>query len=112
MAQFPFVVHHRAATQAGLNPAISTAIAEGKRPPAMARDEEIVYNFVTGALKTTQISDQNFAAAKELLGERNMIELLGVVGYYQIVSMAVNSDRYPLAEGQKPELKPLANPLP
>jgi 4-carboxymuconolactone decarboxylase len=112
MAQFPFSAHHRAGTQAGLSAAMITAIAEGKRPPAMQHDEEVVYNFVTGVLKTTQIGDENFAAAKELLGERNMIELLGVVGYYQIVSMVVNTDRYPLAEGQKPELKPLANPLP
>lgn len=111
-AQFPFVVHHRAAAQAGLNEALIAAIAEGKRPNPMQKDEEIVYNFVTGVLKTTQISDANFTAAKELLGERNLVELLGVVGYYQIVSMVVNTDRYPLAEGQKAELKPLANPLP
>lgn len=111
-AQFPFSAHHRAGTQAGLSAAIITAIAEGRRPAGMQKDEEIVYNFVSGALKTTQISDENFAAAKELLGERNMVELLGVIGYYQIVSMAVNTDRYPLPEGQKPELKPLANPLP
>src|SRR5579871_1400619 len=111
-AQFPFYAHHRAGAQAGLSEALIAAIAEGRRPAAMQKDEEIVYNFVTGVLKTTQVSDENFAAAKELLGERNMIELLGVVGYYQIVSMAVNTDRYPLPEGQQPQLKPLANPLP
>jgi len=112
MAQFPFYAHHRAGTQAGLSETTITAIAEGRRPASMPKDEETVYNFVSGVLKTTQVSDGNFAATKELLGERNMIELLGVVGYYQIVSMAVNTDRYPLPEGQAPQLKPLANPLP
>lgn len=111
-AQFPFLVHHRSAVQAGLNESIITAIAEGRRPASMQKDEQVVYDFVTGLLKTTQISDANFAAAKELLGERNMIELLGVVGYYQIVSMVLNTDRYPLPDGQSPELKPLAQPLP
>jgi 4-carboxymuconolactone decarboxylase len=111
-SQFPFVAHHKAATQAGLNESIVTAIAEGKRPASMQKDEEVVYNFVTGLLKTTQISDANFSAAKDLLGERNMVELLGVIGHYQIVSMVLNTDRYPLPEGQQPELKPLANPLP
>jgi 4-carboxymuconolactone decarboxylase len=111
-AQFPFYAHHRAGAQAGLSEALIGAIAEGRRPAALQKDEEIVYNFVTGVLKTTQVSDENFAAAKALLGERNMIELLGVVGYYQIVSMAVNTDRYPLPEGQQPQLRPLGSPLP
>jgi 4-carboxymuconolactone decarboxylase len=111
-SQFPFSVHHKSSAQAGLSESIVTAIAEGKRPAGMQKDEEIVYNFVTGLLKTTQISDANFSAAKELLGERNLVELLGVIGYYEIVSMVLNTDRYPVPEGQQPELKPLASPLP
>ena len=111
-SQYEWYAHHKYGLQAGLSPALIATLAAGKRPSPMEADEEIVYNFVTGVLKTTQISDANFTAAKELLGERNLVELLGVVGYYQIVSMVVNTDRYPLAEGQKAELKPLANPLP
>jgi hypothetical protein len=37
---------------------------------------------------------------------------MGVLGYYQMVSMLLNIDRYPLPAGAKPELKPLANPIP
>jgi 4-carboxymuconolactone decarboxylase len=111
-SQFPFSVHHKAAAQAGLSEATIAAIAEGKRPASMAKDEAVVYDFVTGFLKTTQITDANFAAAKNLLGERNLVELLGVVGYYEIVAMVLNTDRYPVPEGQQPELKPIANPLP
>jgi hypothetical protein len=33
--------------------------------------------------------------------------MLGVMGYYQFVSMMLNVDRYPLADGVQPELKPL-----
>jgi 4-carboxymuconolactone decarboxylase len=111
-AQFPFSIHHKSGAAAGLSEATIAAIAEGKRPAAMAKDEVIVYDFVRGFLKTTQISDANFSAAKELLGERNLVELLGAVGYYQIVSMVLNTDRYPVPEGQRAELKALANQLP
>ena len=111
-SQFPFSVHHKSGAQAGLSEATIAAIAEGKRPASMAKDEAVVYDFVTGLLKTTQISDVSFSAAKELLGDRNLVELLGVVGYYQIVSMVLNTDRYPVPEGQPVELKPIANPLP
>jgi 4-carboxymuconolactone decarboxylase len=111
-AQFPWYAHHRAATQAGLSDAIISAIAEGRRPATLEPDERAVYEFCRELLKTTQMSDATFAAAKERLGERGVVELIGVIGYYGIVSMVVNTDRYPLPAGVQPELKPLANPIP
>jgi 4-carboxymuconolactone decarboxylase len=38
--------------------------------------------------------------------------MLGLSGWYCLVSMALNVDRYPLGQGVQPELKPLENPLP
>jgi 4-carboxymuconolactone decarboxylase len=111
-AQFPFYAHHRAATQAGLDEAIVAAIAQGRRPAALQKDEQVVYNFCAELLKTAQVSDATFAAAKELLGERGVVELMGIMGYYGMVSMLVNTDRYPLPEGVTPELQPLANSIP
>ena len=99
--------HRRAAANAGLNPAIIEAIATGKRPTGMAADEEAVYNFCTELLTNKQVSDQTFQAAKEKFGERGVVDLIGVTGYYQVVSMLLNVDRYPLPDGVKPELQPL-----
>jgi 4-carboxymuconolactone decarboxylase len=106
-SQFEWTAHHRAALQAGISPAVADAIAEGRRPSAMPRDEEAVYNFATELLETKQVSDATFGAAKNLLGERGVVELIDVMGWYGTVSMLLNVDRYPLPEGSKPELKPL-----
>lgn len=111
-AQFPWYAHHRAAVQAGWSESVIAAIAEGRRPTGLAPDEQAVYNFCVEMLKTTQMSDATFNVAKERLGERNLVELMGVMGYYALVSMLVNTDRFPMPEGIAPELKPLANPLP
>jgi 4-carboxymuconolactone decarboxylase len=111
-SQFPWYAHHRAAAQAGLSEAIIIAIAEGRRPTSLQPDEQAAYNFCAELLRTTQMSDVTFNASKTILGERGLVELMGVLGYYQTVSMLLNIDRYPLPEGAKPELKPLANPLP
>jgi 4-carboxymuconolactone decarboxylase len=73
----------------------------------MQPDEEAVYNFCTEVLNTKQASDAAFQAAKEKFGERGVVDLLGIVGYYQFVSMMLNVDRYPLADGVQPELKSL-----
>ena len=106
-SQFEWLAHHRGALQAGLSPAIADAIAEGRRPATMAPDEEAVYNFATELLETKQVSDATFAAAKGLLGERGVVDLINVMGWYGTVSMLLNVDRYPLPEGVQPELKPL-----
>jgi 4-carboxymuconolactone decarboxylase len=106
-SHYEWYAHRRAAANQGLNPAIIEAIAAGKRPSGMAADEEAVYNFCTELLEKKQVSDQTFQAAKDKFGERGIVDLIGVTGYYQVVSMLLNVDRYPLPDGVQPELKPL-----
>ena len=106
-AQFEWQAHHRNALAVGLSPAIIDAVAAGKRPTSMQPDEEAVYNFCTEVLTTKHASDAAFQAAKDKFGERGVVDLLAVVGYYQFVSMLLNVDGYPLPPSVQPELKPL-----
>jgi 4-carboxymuconolactone decarboxylase len=53
------------------------------------------------------LSDRTFQAARAKFGERGVVDLVGVLGYYQLVSMLLNVDRYPLPAGVAPELTPL-----
>jgi 4-carboxymuconolactone decarboxylase len=106
-AQFEWYAHRRSGVQAGISPAVADAIAEGRRPSGMPPDEQAVYNFATELLETKQVSDATFDAAKQLLGERGVVELINVMGWYGTVSMLLNVDRYPLPAGAQPELKPL-----
>jgi 4-carboxymuconolactone decarboxylase len=106
-AQYEFQAHHKLALAAGLSPAIIDAVAAGQRPASMQPDEEAVYNFCTEVLTTKHASDASFQAAKEKFGERGVVDLMGIVGYYQFVSMLLNVDGYPLPPGTQPELKPL-----
>jgi 4-carboxymuconolactone decarboxylase len=103
-AQYEWNAHRTAAAQAGLNEAIIQAIAAGKRPASMDADETLIYNFGTELLTTKQVSDPVFKATKDKFGERGVVDLIGVMGYYQLVSMLLNVDRYPLPAGAKPEL--------
>src|ERR1700722_6200487 len=112
-AQFEWLAHRQAGVQAGLSEDKVTAIAEGRRPVGMSADEEAVYNFITELFKTKQVSDDTFAAVKNSVGERGIVDLLASAGFYQIVSMFMNVDRLPMANAsQQPELKYLATPLP
>jgi 4-carboxymuconolactone decarboxylase len=104
-AQYEWTAHRKLAMQAGISPAIADAIAAGKRPPSLEPDEEIVYNFCNEILNTKQVSDATYKAAVDKLGERGVVDLTALVGYYQFVSMILNLDRYPLPDGAKPELQ-------
>lgn len=110
--QFEFAVHHRAATQAGLSDATISAIVEGRRPAALQPDETPIYNFITELLNTKQVSDAAFKAAKDAVGEKGIVDVIGLSAFYQTVSLMMNVDRYPLTAAQKAELQPLAKPLP
>jgi 4-carboxymuconolactone decarboxylase len=111
-AHFEWQAHRRAAAQAGLSEEKIKAIAEGRRPAGMSADEETVYNFVTELYRTKNVSDTTFGALKNLVGERGLVDIVVTAGYYQVVSMGMNVDRRPLGEGQQPELKYIARPLP
>jgi 4-carboxymuconolactone decarboxylase len=109
MAQFEWSAHKRAALQAGVSPAVVDAIANGQRPAGMTPDVETAYNFIAELLKTRQVSDPVFLTAKNRFGEKGVVDMIGLSGWYSTVSMALNVDRYPVAQA---ELKPLASPLP
>src|SRR5678816_4785955 len=86
-AQYEWQAHHRSALQAGLSAAICDAIAAGRRPASMQKDEEAVYNFVSELLNTKQVSDASFTAAKNAFGERGVVDIIAVTGWYSTVSM-------------------------
>jgi len=106
-AQYEWQAHHRSALQAGLSAAICDAIAAGRRPASMQKDEEAVYDFVSQLLNTKQVSDAAFSAAKNAFGEKGVVDIIAVTGWYSIVSMMLNVDQYPVNEGTQPELKPI-----
>jgi 4-carboxymuconolactone decarboxylase len=106
-AQYEFYAHRKLAIEAGLKTEICDAIAAGKRPASMQDDEAAVYDFCTELLSTGQVSDANYQQIADKFGERGVIDLIGAVGYYSLVSMVLNVDRVPLPAGETPPLKAL-----
>ena len=104
-AQYEFYAHRRLAIEAGLSPAITDAIAANQRPAGMAKDEESVYDFVSQLLGTGSVSDAAFQRVKDAFGERGVVDLVGAVGYYSLVSMTLNVAQVPLPAGVTPPLR-------
>ena len=107
-SQYEWFAHHRLALEAGLDPAIAEDIARGRRPAKMSEDEAIVHDFSRELHETHGMSDATYKRALDRFGERGVMDLIAVNGYYVLVSMTLNVDRTPLAGGAKlplPQLK-------
>jgi 4-carboxymuconolactone decarboxylase len=106
-AQYEWVAHHRLALKAGLNPAVAEDLAQGKRPHGMQEDEAAIYDFSHELHNEHGVSDAVFKAVVDKFGERGVVDLIAVNGYYSLVSMILNVDRAPVPGGGKPPLPPL-----
>ena len=73
----------------------------------MDEEETVVWEFGNELLQTKEVSDATFNAVKEKFGEKGVMDLVGGMGYYTVVSMVLNVDRVQLPPGAVP-LKKLA----
>jgi 4-carboxymuconolactone decarboxylase len=74
----------------------------------MKDDEAAVFDFCRELHEKKSVSDATYMAALDKLGERGIVDLIAVSGYYTLVSMVLNVERHPLPAGVPPPLQPLA----
>jgi 4-carboxymuconolactone decarboxylase len=98
-SQYEWYAHKTAALDAGLNASVIDDIQAGRRPGGMQPDEAVVYDFATELRDRRRVADATFERAVKLLGEKGVVDLVAVMGYYDLVSMTLNVDRYPLPAG-------------
>ena len=92
-------VHCPPAAAAGLSSATIAEIAAYRGPQSLEEDEAAVFDFCTELLTTHQVSDETYSAALALLGERGVVDLCGVCGYYGLLALIMNVARTALPDG-------------
>jgi len=98
-SQYEWFAHYPHAMKGGLKPEIAADLAQGKRPANMQEDETIVYDFCKELHENKTVSATTQKAAFDKFGERGVVDLIGVCGYYSLVSMVLNIDNQPLPAG-------------
>lgn len=99
-AQFEWWAHARLAKRAGLSDESIDNIKNGKRPEGATPDELIVYDFCRELLDGKRISDNTYQKTKALIGEKGIVDLISLMGYYTMISMTLNVFEIPLPEGE------------
>ena len=104
--QFEWSHHYKYAMEAGLSKDIAEAIAEGRRPSQMADDEAVAYDFSMELHRNKSVSNATYARALALFGERGIIDLTGINGYYSFLAMMMNVARTPCDTDDVKPLEP------
>jgi 4-carboxymuconolactone decarboxylase len=107
-AQFVWLAHKAIAIEAGLDRELIEAIAHRREPNHLAllsEQVQAVYLFCNELLTTKRVTDATFAALVACYGERGVVDVMGTMSYYTLVSMSLNVDEYPLPEGGVAELQ-------
>jgi 4-carboxymuconolactone decarboxylase len=106
-SQYEWYAHLPLGLKAGLDPRIAAELAQNQRPVNMKEDEAAVYEFCTELHRNKNVSDATYAKAMALFGEKGVMDLIGVSGYYTAVSMTLNVAQVKLPPGQPDPLPPI-----
>jgi 4-carboxymuconolactone decarboxylase len=101
-AQYEWFAHVPQAERAGVDKDTIRALQRGRAPKSASKDERAIYDFVRELYRTRRVSDRNFKRVHDILGDAATVELVGVLGYYALISMILNVFRMPLPEGEAP----------
>jgi 4-carboxymuconolactone decarboxylase len=98
--------HYPLAIDEGFSPDAARAIAEGRRPEGMVKEEAILYDLFMELQRNHSVSDATYERAVERFGEQGVVETVSLIGYYTMISMILNTSRAPLPAGATPALAP------
>ncbi len=96
---FEWAVHAPIAAAAGLDPMVIEAIRRGDTPAFARPDEAAVHAFARELHMDHAVCDATYARAVDALGVQGVVDLVGILGYYTLISMTINAFRVPLPDG-------------
>jgi 4-carboxymuconolactone decarboxylase len=93
--------HEPLALKAGVNPETLKELATGRRPARMTPDQQIAYDFSIELHQNKRVSDAVYKLAVDRSGERGVVDLIALNGYYVYVAMILNGVQTPLPADNK-----------
>lgn len=99
-AGFEWFVHAPEAIKAGVDANVVAAIHAGREPSFTKADEAALYAFTRELLEKRRVSDATYKRAVAELGELGAVELVGILGYYALISMTIVAFEVPVPDGE------------
>jgi 4-carboxymuconolactone decarboxylase len=106
-AQYEWFAHAPMAEKAGVKPKTIQDLRAGRVPKSAPKDERAIYDFAHEIYKSKRVSDRTYKRVHTILGDAATVELVGILGYYVMISMTLNVFRMmPPADSELPFAEP------
>lgn len=89
-AQYEWFAHAPMAEKGGVKIKTIEDLRHGRAPKSARPDERAIYAFIQELYKTKRVSDRTYKRVEALLGDKATVELVGILGYYVLISMTLN----------------------
>jgi len=103
-AHYEWYAHKRLALKGGVDPKIIDAIRDRRMPQFDDPKAQMIYEVAKSLHEGHGLSKALYDDAVKLLTERGLVDIIGLCGYYTLVSMTLNTFEFELPEGQVSEL--------
>jgi len=103
-SHYEWYAHKRLALQGGMKPEIIDAIRDRRTPEFDDPKGKMIYDVAKSLHEGHSVEKGLYDEAVKLLGERGVVEVIGLCGYYTLVSMTLNTFEFDLPEGEVSEL--------
>ena len=98
-AEYEWYAHVRFAHDAGIPETVTEAIRKGETPDLADAESRVVHRAASELNRDHRLSQQTFDEAVEVLGMPALVDLIGLVGYYSLVSLTLNAFEIPTPDG-------------
>ena len=103
-AHYEWYAHKRLALAGGMAPEIIDAIRDRRTPDFDDPKGKMIYDLAKSLHEGHGVEKGLYDEAVKLLSERGVVEVIGLCGYYTLVSMTLNTFEFGLPEGVVKEL--------
>jgi 4-carboxymuconolactone decarboxylase len=103
-AHYEWWAHKRLALKGGLDERIINDIRDRRAPSFDDPEAKMIYDVAKSLHEGHGLAPGLYDEAIALLGERGVVEIIGLCGYYTMVSMTLNAFEFGLPDGEASEL--------
>ena len=89
-SEYEWYAHKPIALAAGVSPELVEAIRSQAVPAFSDASEAAIYGFLMALHRDRKVADAVYAEAVAQLGEPGVVDLVGLAGYYTLISMTIN----------------------
>ena len=89
----------RAPSSMGSHPRYWTPSSRGRRPNFAPVQQVLLYDICMSLNRERALPEPLYKSAVSAFGEQGLVEIIGVIGFYTLVSMTLNAFDVPVAPG-------------